>query len=43
MGSTFYTPSELADLLAAAGFRVSLIETGFEYTLVGRLDNWSTG
>ena len=42
MGSTFYTPSELADLLAAAGFRVSLVETGFEYTLVGVLGEAST-
>ena len=43
MGSTFYTPSELADLLAAAGFAVSLLDVGFEYTLVGRLDDGSTG
>ncbi len=35
MGSTFYTPSELADLLTDAGFVVSLLEVGFEYTLVG--------
>jgi demethylmenaquinone methyltransferase/2-methoxy-6-polyprenyl-1,4-benzoquinol methylase len=37
MGSTFYTPSELADLLAGAGFDVSLLDTGFEYTVVGTL------
>ncbi len=37
MGSTFYTPSDLADLLAAAGFEASLLEAGFEYTLVGKL------
>ena len=43
MGSTFYTPSELADLLTAAGFAVSLLEAGFEYTLVGVLpDEQST-
>ena len=37
MDSTFYTPSELADLLTEAGFSVSLVEAGFEYTLVGVL------
>ena len=43
MGSTFYTPSELADLLKSAGFEVSLLEAGFEYTLVGALpDGQST-
>ena len=43
MGSTFYTPSELADLLVEAGFEVSLLAAGFEYTLVGVLpDNHST-
>jgi demethylmenaquinone methyltransferase/2-methoxy-6-polyprenyl-1,4-benzoquinol methylase len=35
MGSTFYKPGELADLLTGAGFDVSLLEAGFEYTLVG--------
>jgi|AntDeeMetagen285_2_1112576.scaffolds.fasta_scaffold00115_17 demethylmenaquinone methyltransferase/2-methoxy-6-polyprenyl-1,4-benzoquinol methylase len=35
MGSTFYKPNELADLLAGAGFDVSLLESGFEYTVVG--------
>jgi len=37
MGSMFYPPSELADLLSEAGFAVSLLEAGFEYTLVGKL------
>ena len=35
MGSTFYNPDELADLLAGAGFDVSLLDGGFEYTVVG--------
>lgn len=35
MQSTFYTPTELAELLAGAGFDVSLLDTGFEYTVVG--------
>jgi len=35
MASTFHTPVELADLLAEAGFDVSLLDAGFEYTLVG--------
>lgn len=35
MQSTFYKPDELADLLAGAGFDVSLLDGGFEYTLVG--------
>jgi len=35
MQSSFYTASELADLLAGAGFDVSLLDGGFQYTLVG--------
>ena len=35
MQSTFYKPNELADLLTGAGFDVSLLDGGFQYTLVG--------
>ncbi len=35
MESTFHRPAALADLLAAAGFDVSVLDGGFEYTLVG--------
>jgi len=35
MQSAFYTPTELAELLAGAGFDVSLLDAGFEYTIVG--------
>ena len=35
MQSTFYKPNELADLLTEAGFDVSLLDAGFEYTVVG--------
>ncbi|MFW5977805.1 MAG: class I SAM-dependent methyltransferase [Halohasta sp.] len=35
MQSTFYKPNELADLLAGVGFDVSLLDGGFQYTLVG--------
>ena len=35
MQSTFRTPEELADLLADAGFDVSLLDGGFQYTVVG--------
>jgi len=35
MGSTFYKSNGLVDLLAGAGFDVSLLESGFEYTVVG--------
>ncbi len=35
MRSRFYTPSELADLLAEAGFKPFLDAVGLEYTLVG--------
>ncbi|MFW6321793.1 MAG: class I SAM-dependent methyltransferase [Halohasta sp.] len=38
MGSTFHTPSELAGRLASEGFDVSLLDAGFEYTLVGVFD-----
>lgn len=37
MGSMFHQPAELAEQLAAAGFDVSLLDAGFEYTLVGQL------
>jgi len=33
--STFHAPTDLADLLAAAGFEVSVVERGFGYTVVG--------
>ena len=35
MNSTFYTPAELAELLADAGFAVEILDAGFEYTVVG--------
>ncbi len=35
MDSTFHKPAALAELLASAGFDVSILESGFEYTLVG--------
>ena len=35
MQSTFYTPDDLADLLADAGFSVKVLDSGFEYTVVG--------
>jgi len=37
MQSTFRTPDELADLLAEAGFEASLLDGGFQYTMVGSL------
>jgi len=37
MGSTFRTPDELAELLTEAGFEVSLLDGGFQYTMVGRV------
>jgi len=38
MGSTFHRPADLADRLAGVGFDVSLLDAGFEYTLVGAVD-----
>jgi len=35
MKSTFYTPADLADLLAETGFSVEVPDSGFEYTVVG--------
>ena len=35
MKSTFYTPADLADLLAETGFSVEVLDSGFEYTVVG--------
>ena len=35
MQSNFYTTNELAGLLAEAGFDVTLLDGGFQYTLVG--------
>ena len=35
MNSTFYTPAELAELLADTGVAVEILESGFEYTVVG--------
>ncbi len=35
MESTFHTPKALAELLATAGFTVSVLDGGFEYTVVG--------
>ena len=35
MNSTFYTPAELAELLADTGFSVEILDSGFEYTVVG--------
>ena len=35
MKSTFYTPADLADLLADTGFSVEVLDSGFEYTVVG--------
>ena len=33
--STFHTPADLVDLLAAAGFEASTLDGGFGYTVVG--------
>ncbi|MFC7165718.1 class I SAM-dependent methyltransferase [Halospeciosus flavus] len=35
MGSTFYAPDDLASLLADAGLRPTVVETGFGYTVAG--------
>lgn len=35
MDSTFHTPTSLAEMLATAGFEVSVLDGGFEYTVVG--------
>ena len=35
MKSTFHTPDDLADMLADAGFSVAVLDSGFEYTVVG--------
>ena len=35
MKSTFHTPEALADMLADAGFSVTVLDAGFEYTVVG--------
>lgn len=42
MASTFYTPDTLAGRLADAAFDVSLLDVGFEYTLVGRVGSDSS-
>ncbi|MFB6111399.1 MAG: class I SAM-dependent methyltransferase [Halobacteriaceae archaeon] len=39
--STFYDPTTLATLGSRAGLRVKLLETGFSYTLVGRVKSGS--
>ncbi|ERH07623.1 MAG: methylase involved in ubiquinone/menaquinone biosynthesis [Halonotius sp. J07HN4] len=35
MDSTFYPPADLAEMLTDAGFSVEVLDSGFEYTLVG--------
>ena len=35
MDSTFHPPAALAELLADAGFSVEVLDSGFEYTVVG--------
>ena len=35
MDSTFYPPTDLAEMLTDAGFSVEVLDPGFEYTLVG--------
>ncbi|MFC7043051.1 class I SAM-dependent methyltransferase [Halonotius sp. GCM10025705] len=35
MDSTFHPPGDLAELLADAGFSVEVLDSGFEYTVVG--------
>lgn len=39
MQSTFETPSELANRLTIAGFDISVLDSDFEYTLVGTVDS----
>jgi Methylase involved in ubiquinone/menaquinone biosynthesis len=35
MDSTFYPPADLTEMLTDAGFSVEVLDSGFEYTLVG--------
>ncbi|WP_435182582.1 class I SAM-dependent methyltransferase [Halobellus sp. EA9] len=41
--STFWTPSELCERLAAAGFEPRIARGGFDYVVVGRVPEHSSG